>query len=57
MPNIVQFPISPICPKCRRAVQEATQTTDMKGRVMPEECFLLELKEQASASRFFGNES
>lgn len=55
MPNIVQFPISPICPKCRRPVQEATRTTDSKGKVMHEECYLLEVKEQVSVVRFFGD--
>jgi uncharacterized OB-fold protein len=55
MPNIVQFPISPICPKCRRPVQEVARVTDSKGKVMHEECYRLEVKERVFAARFFGD--
>jgi len=51
MPNIVKFPILPICPKCRRLVREATRTTDASGKVMHEECYRFELEELTVVSK------
>jgi len=45
MRKIVRFPISPICPRCRRPLGEGTRKTDARGKVMHEECYLIELKE------------
>jgi len=50
--KIVQFPIAPICPRCRGPVGEGTRMTDVLGKVMHEECCLMELKELDFLSRF-----
>lgn len=50
MRKIVRFPISPICPRCRRAVSEGTRMTDARGRIVHEKHYLIELKERASMS-------
>jgi len=50
--KIVPFPIARICPRCRRPVGEGTRVTDVLGKVMHEQCCLMELKELDSMSRF-----